>query len=65
MEQFAIRLRQLRLQEKKSQRVLSELCGLPPGAVRRYENCEADPSLRSLVAIAEYFDVSIDWLVGR
>ena len=55
------------LREKKriSRKVLSELCGLNPDAVRRYERGEAEPTLHSLVAIAEYFEVTVDYLVGR
>ncbi len=55
------------MREKKriSRKVLSELCGLHSNAVRRYERGEAEPTLHSLVAIAEYFEVSVDYLVGR
>ncbi len=62
---FSQRLRQLRERKKVSRKVLSELCGLNSDAVRRYECEEAEPTLHSLVAIAEYFEVSVDYLVGR
>ena len=44
---------------------MSELCGLYSDAVRRYERGEAEPDMKSLIAIAEFFEVSIDYLVGR
>ena len=62
---FGKRLQQLRERKRISRRVLSELCGLNHEAVRRYEREEAEPTLHSLVAIAEFFDVSVDYLLGR
>lgn len=48
-----------------SRATLSELCGLHSDAVRRYERGEAKPSLEAAVAIADYFGVSVDYLIGR
>ena len=63
--EFRQRLQQLREKKKISRIVLSELCGLHPDAVRRYERGESEPTLESLVSIAEFFGVTIDFLVGR
>lgn len=63
--EFRQRLQQLREKKRISRKVLSELCGLSSDAVRRYERGEVEPTLHSLVAIAEYFEVSVDYLVGR
>jgi len=67
MEEFAVRLQQLRESKKpvRSRKVTSELCGLPPDAIRRYERGEAEPTLSSLLLIADYFDVTLDELTGR
>lgn len=62
---FADRLRKLREQQHKSRKVLSELCGLPSDAVRRYERGEAKPTMEALVKLADYFEVSLDYLTGR
>ena len=62
---FSQRLQQLREKKGISRKVLSELCGLHSDAVRRYELGEDEPTLHSLVAIAEYFEVSVDYLLGR
>ncbi len=35
------------------------------GTISNYENKNKKPSLDMLIKIAEYFDVSIDYLVGR
>lgn len=61
---FSQRLEELRLKQGKSCVVISELCGLHPDAIRRYEHGEAEPGMKSLIAIADYFQVSIDYLVG-
>lgn len=65
MEEFPERLRRLRERQHKSRKVVSELCGLPPGAIRRYERGEVMPNMESLIAIANYFGVSVDYLCGR
>ena len=45
--------------------VTSQLCGLPPGAIRKYERGEAEPKMDAMVAIADYYKVSLDYLSGR
>ena len=67
MSEFATRLQQLRENKRpiRSRKVTSELCGLPPDAIRRYERGEAEPTLSSLILLAEYFEVSLDYLTGR
>ena len=63
--EFRQRLQELREKKRISRKVLSELCGLNHEAVRRYERGEAEPTLHSLIAIAEYFEVTVDYLIGR
>lgn len=65
MTVFQKRLREMRERRRISRRVLSELCGLNPDAVRRYERGEAEPTLSSLILLADYFEVSLDYLTGR
>lgn len=64
-EDFARRLRRLREQRRVSRRVMSELCGLHHDAIRRYELGEAEPPIEALIAMADFFEVSIDYLTGR
>lgn len=63
--EFSKRLQRLREREGKSRLVLSQLCGLPDGAIRKYERGEAEPTVKSLVAVADHFNVSTDYLLGR
>lgn len=61
---FPERLRRLRERRRVSRYVVSELCGLNRDAVRRYERGEAEPNMKALINIADYFEVSIDYLAG-
>lgn len=63
--EFGQRLRMLRERKKLKRKVLSELCGLASTAIKRYEEGECEPTLHSLIAIADFFDVSVDYLVGK
>lgn len=62
---FPERLRRLREQKRMKRVVLSELCGLRRNAIGKYERGEAIPSIDSLSRIADYFEVSTDYLLGR
>ena len=62
---FPQRFRQLRQRRKLSGRVLSELLGLSKNMVFRYEKGECEPSLTVAVTMAEFFDVSLDYLAGK
>lgn len=63
--EFSRRLQKLREKRRISRRVLSELCGLHHDAIRRFERGEAEPSVENLIILADFFCVSIDFLVGR
>ena len=67
LSDFAIRLRKLREEKTpiKSRLIVSQLCGLPSDAVRRYERGEAKPTMEALIKLADYFEVSLDFLTGR
>ena len=65
MNEFPERLRRLRERNRLKRCLLSELCGLNRNAVRRYELGEAEPTLSTLESIADYFEVSVDYLIGR
>ena len=47
------------------QKDLAELLKVTPRAMRNYESGLHEPSYDNLIALADYFDVSIDYLVGR
>lgn len=59
------RLRRMRKQERMSQTLLSQCCGLGKNAVGVYEAGQKLPSVPSLVRLADFFGVSTDYLLGR
>lgn len=65
MELFALRLKELRKSKKVKQTEMADLLGITS---RHYQDIEYGkiniPTL-TLIALADYFDVSIDYLVGR
>lgn len=64
-ETFPKRLQRLREKRGISRSVLSELCGLSRNQVARYERGERKPTPDALIAMAEYFGVTIDYLLCR
>lgn len=63
--EFAPRLQWMRERRGLSRRRLSELCGLSKNAIAMYERGEREPNAQSLVALADYFGVSVDYLLCR
>lgn len=64
-ETFPKRLQRLREQRGVSRRVLSELCGLNDKMVTRYEHGQRKPNPDALCALADYFGVTVDYLLCR
>ena len=47
------------------QKEMAELLSLSLRGYQCYESDESEPKLATLIAIADYYHVSIDYLVGR
>lgn len=62
---FAERLRELRKDNQCTQKQLAAFLGLTPNCICEWENLRSEPSLASLLKIAAYFEVSVDYLVGN
>lgn len=48
-----------------SRMALGECCGLSKNIIGQYERGEREPMASSLVEIADFFEVSTDYLIGR
>ena len=59
------RLKSLRKQRKISQLRLALDLNMNQNTISRYENLERQADYKTLVALADYFDVSLDYLLGR
>lgn len=63
--EFSAQLQCLRERKKISRRVLSELCGLSKNVIARYERGERKPGIDEAAMLADFFEVSMDFLCGR
>ncbi len=61
---FGKNLRALREGQCVGQVKLAEDIGVSKGIISLWENGKREPTMSCLIAIAKYFDVSIDYLVG-
>lgn len=59
------RLKKLRKQNKISQVKLAIDLNMSQNSVSRYENMERQADYNTLISIADYFGVSLDYLLGR
>ena len=60
---IAERLRELRIKMKKTLQEQSEICGVSANSIYRWEHGLAVPRKSSLRKLAEYYNVSMDWLI--
>ena len=65
MKVFAERLTELRKQYKYTQRQMADILDISQPSYIRYENDTSEPTQENLVKIADTFDVSVDYLLGR
>ena len=59
------RLKELRKKKKISQLKLALDLNMNQNTISRYENMEREADYGTLIKIADYFDVSLDFLLGR
>lgn len=62
---FSQRLKVLRNMNNKTQEDLAKYLGVSRPTIAGYETKGKQPSFETLFKIAEYFDVSIDYLLGK
>lgn len=62
---FSERLISLRKSKNITQKQISTTINMSEPAYQRYEYGTREPAYQKLIALADYFNVSIDYLVGR
>lgn len=60
-----MRLKELRKERKMLQRQVAEAINCSQAVYSRYENGEREPSKEILAALADFYSVSVDYLLGR
>ena len=63
--ELSVALKRCRKFKNATQKQVSEGIGITEQAYQRYEYGKTTPSALVLIALADYFDVSLDYLVGR
>jgi transcriptional regulator with XRE-family HTH domain len=65
MENFHERLKSCRKSMNKTQKQVADFLGVSIRAYQHYELNDREPPLSKAVALADFFDVSLDYLTGR
>ncbi len=61
---FKENLKELRIDRKLGQVELAKAIGVSKGVISLWENGLREPSMYCLIALAEFFGISIDELIG-
>lgn len=65
MSKFSDRLKELKSANNTTQKNIAESIGISLRGYQYYETDTKEPTMTKLIALADYFNVSIDYLVGR
>lgn len=58
-------LKYLRTEKGLSQQKLGEILGISQQSINKYENHKIEPDISTLITIANYFNTSVDYLIGN
>ena len=58
-------LKQLRQKQNISQRELACAIGISQQSINKYENHNIEPDIETLISIANFFNTSVDYLIGN
>ena len=58
-------LKKLREDASISQKALADAIGVSQQSVNKYENHNIEPDIETLIRIADFFDTSVDYLIGH
>jgi transcriptional repressor of PBSX genes len=62
---YSNRFKDIRITKGLTQKQVADDLNLSVIAIQNYENLRRKPAYDILIALADYFDVSLDYLVGR
>lgn len=65
MATFSDRIKELRKQAGLTQEQLGAVIGVSKYSIHLYEKGTNFPDMKGFITLAEYFDVSMDYLTGR
>ena len=59
------KIKELRIEKDLTQEKLAELLNIDKSTIAKYETNDREPKVYILCKIADYFNVSLDYLAGR
>lgn len=62
---FCKKVKQLRKEQSMTQEHLADLLNVSRTTVVRYEKGECEPDIATLIKLADIFNISLDYLLGR
>ena len=64
MNMFAVRLKELRTERKMTQKQLASVLNTTDDCIFFWEKSRSEPNIDEIIKIAEFFDVTTDYLLG-
>lgn len=58
-------LRKLRIGKALSQQQLADVIGVSQQSINKYERQNVEPDIGTLIALADYFGTTVDFLIGH
>jgi len=65
MSKFATRLKEVRKSKDVTQKTVAQFLGITEQAYQKYEYSMREPNHEITIKIADFFQVSVDYLLGR
>jgi len=65
MATFKDRLKELRMERNISQQDLGKIVNMSKMAISHWESGHSEPSIAQLIVLSNFFDVSVDYLIGK
>ena len=65
MISFKERLKELRTERNITQQELGKLVNMSKMAISHWEKGHSEPSISQLIILSNYFEVSVDYLIGK
>ena len=65
MIKFNERLKELRLERSLSQQELGKIVNVSKMAISHWESGHSEPSISQLIILSDFFEVTVDYLIGK
>ena len=60
-----VNLKKLRAEHRVTQKQLADVISVSQQSINKYENHNIEPDIDTLIKIADYFNTSVDYLIGH